>query len=224
MQIVTEADRGMATVTLTHPDPHEHRLQSLLERYECPVPFHVARARLLGAITSPETPVSPWDALVSLWGDKPPAFASTAQDVIGLLDEMWRCLARRAMAGEPFRVVEIEADATREELAQVALVRRQEIDGFVAGLFGQRDTVVLSKHATAALDSLGDIRALLQHLRNFLDDPSKSTTPAGLAASMSSVRELTRALEDAMNNVVRQCSGGQRKTPDRDAQPGRTLH
>lgn len=215
----------MATVTLTHPDPHERRLQSLLERYDCPVPFHMARARLLGAITSPETPVSPWDALVSLWGDKPPGFASTAADVVGLLDELWRCLARRAMVGEPFRVVEIEAEVTREELAQVALVRRQEIDGFVAGLFGQRDTVVLSKHATAALDSLGDIRALLQHLRNFLDDPAKSTTPAGLAASMSSVQELTRALEEAMNKVVRQCCGVQRKEPERETRPGgMTLH
>ena len=46
----------------------DDEIRSLLDRYRCPMPFHVVRTRLLGNIASPDMTASPMDTVAGLRG------------------------------------------------------------------------------------------------------------------------------------------------------------
>jgi hypothetical protein len=54
----------------------------------------------------------------------------------------------------PFRLVRVEIPETREGLVRIALIRREELDGFVEGLFGKEQSLELPERAQRALDVL----------------------------------------------------------------------
>jgi hypothetical protein len=123
--------------------------------------------------------------------------------------------------------VPVDAKPTREELARLALVRREEIDAFVAGLFSGSKAVNLTKQASFALDRMADMRSMLQKLRNYLDDPMNDAPLSGLEASLQSVRDLTAPLEEAMLKVVSQCRAAREQetqAPAEQAPKKRVLH
>ena len=72
----------------------------------------------------------------ALWGGEFPEFDSLDAVnellrilIMGLLNRLSRHQERSA----PFRLVRIEIPETREGLAHIALIRREELDGFVEG-------------------------------------------------------------------------------------------
>jgi hypothetical protein len=73
-------------------------------------------------------------------------------------------LSRHQERSAPFRLVRIEIPETREGLADVALIRREELDGFVEGLFGQEQSFELPERAHRALDALSELRAIFDGL------------------------------------------------------------
>ena len=122
---------------------------ALLERYACPVPFHEVRTRFLGNIGS-LTSVSPLDVVKELWGGELPDFSDidAVNELIGaLVMGLWNRLTRHQDRAVPFRLVRIALRETQEALHQLALIRSQEIDGFVHGLFGKEEVVDLPKRA-----------------------------------------------------------------------------
>ena len=54
----------------------DDEIRALLDRYRCPVPFHMVRTRFLGNIASPIMSASPLDTLKGLWGGELPEFDS----------------------------------------------------------------------------------------------------------------------------------------------------
>ena len=97
-----------------------------------------------------------------------PVFDSTdaANELIGaLIMGLWNRLTRHQDRNSPFRLNRIETAPTREGLADLLLMRVQEIDGFVAGLFGREDRIDLPERAHRALDDLAEIRALVYEAR-----------------------------------------------------------
>jgi hypothetical protein len=54
----------------------DDQVRALLQRYRCPVRFHVVRTRFLGNIASPDLEVSPIKMIEALWGGELPAFDS----------------------------------------------------------------------------------------------------------------------------------------------------
>ena len=76
-----------------------------------------------------------------LWGGKLPTFDSidAANELIGaLVMGLWNRLTRHQDRNSPFRLMRIEAAATREGLAALALMRVQEIDGLSTGCSGDK--------------------------------------------------------------------------------------
>jgi hypothetical protein len=73
---------------------------------------------------------------------------------------LWNRLTRHQDRSSPFRLMRIDSAPTREGLAALALMRRQELDGFIEGLFGQKDAVDLPERAHRGLDDLGELRSL----------------------------------------------------------------
>jgi hypothetical protein len=126
----------------TPPTASDDQVRALLQRYRCPVPFHAVRTRFLGNIASPDMQGSPIKMVEALWGGELPTFESldAANELIGaLVMGLWNRLTRHQERSAPFRLTRIEVSATREELGKLALLRRQEIEGFVEGLFGDKE-------------------------------------------------------------------------------------
>src|SRR5215469_1942528 len=73
--------------------------RSLLDRYRCPVPFHVVRARLLGNIASPDMTRSPMDPKVPRGHAEPvPAAPEEAGGLLRGVSEVARDPAKPASA------------------------------------------------------------------------------------------------------------------------------
>jgi hypothetical protein len=74
--------------TRTNPSPaRDEQVCALLERYECPVPFHQVRTQFLGNIASPVMSASPIKVVQDLWGGELPPFDTIdeANELIGAL-------------------------------------------------------------------------------------------------------------------------------------------
>jgi hypothetical protein len=124
----------------------EEEVRALLERYRCPVPFHEVRTRFLGNVATPLMSASPIKMVEGLWSGKLPEFSSIdeANELIGaLIMGLWNQLTRHQKRSAPFRLTRPDVAATREGLATLTLIRRQELDGFVEGLFGAEKTLDL---------------------------------------------------------------------------------
>ncbi len=144
--------------------PTEDEVRELLERHQCPVPFHEVRTRFLGNIASPIMGASPMKVVQDLWGGALPEFETieAANELIGtLVMGLWNRLTRHQERSKPFRLTRLNVPPTREGLAMLALMRRQELDGFIEGLFAQEADISVSERASHGLDTLGEMCALM---------------------------------------------------------------
>ena len=161
------------------PTATDEDVRALLARYRCPVPFHEVRTRFLGNVASPAMSSSPIKMVEDLWGGELPAFDSmdAANELISaLVMGLWNRLTRHQDRDSPFRLTRIETAPTREALAALALMRVQEIEGFVHGLFGREEAIDLPERAHRALDDLGKMRALFGAVRKVASGVVKDAT------------------------------------------------
>ena len=163
------------------PTASEEDVRALLARYKCPVPFHEVRTRFLGNVATPAMSASPIKTVEDLWDGELPTFDSidAANELIGaLVMGLWNRLSRHQNRNSPFRLTRIETAATREGTATLALMRVQEIEGFVHGLLGRQEEIDLPERAHRALDDLGKMRAMFSAVKYLADDrncPATST-------------------------------------------------
>jgi len=112
----------------------------------------------------------------------------------------------------------------RDGLAQLALIRRQELDGFVEGLFSGSEELDLPTKASAALDTLGEVRAMIAGVHEVAIDPSKPAELSDIATTMKHLRELTRITEIEINRVVLDCTRARRQMIGSASNPGPMRH
>jgi hypothetical protein len=187
---------------------------ALLKRYKCPAPFHEVRTRFLGSIASPVIGASPMETVKQLWGGELPEFDSleTVNELINaLVAGLWNRLAAHQTSRNPFRLIRFEVAQTRECVKHLALVRRQELDGFVAGLFGAEEQIDLPERAHKAIRVLHDIRAMLAGAIDLLDDSSKVAEPDDLRGLVRNFQEISIILETEMNKAVLSCVRARRQ-------------
>ena len=118
------------------PPPAEsgQQVRDLLRRYACPVPYHEVRTRFLGNIATPKLSASPLNIAKGLWGGAFPEVESVEdlnQLIDALINGLWNALTIHQKRNEPFRLVKVPVKPSVANLARFALVRRQEVDGFV---------------------------------------------------------------------------------------------
>jgi hypothetical protein len=186
----------------------DQQVRALLEHYNCPVPFHEVRTRFLGNIATPAMSASPIRAVEDLWGGELPTFDSidAANELVGaLVMGLWNRLTRHQDRSSPFRLTRIENAATREGLTKLALMRRQELDGFIEGLFGRAEVIDLPERAHRGLDALGEMRALFQAVLDVAADETKSTTDRDMETTLRRMGEMTTIAEREMHSVVLSC-------------------
>lgn len=192
----------------------EKTVKALLAAYACPVPFHEVRTRFLGGIASPGLLVSPLDVVKNLWGGEFPVFESldAVNELVGaLVNGLWNSLTRHQKRIEPFRLIRTSVPETQAGLVELALIRRQELDGFTEGLFGGEDELDLPAKASSALDTLGEVRAMIASVQQVASDASKPSELSDIATTMKHLRELTRIAENELNRVVLDCTRARRQ-------------
>ncbi len=205
----------------------EKKIRALLQSYACPVPFHEIRTRFLGNIATPEMSASPMSVVKNLWGGELPEFKSldAVNELIGaLVNGLWNSLTRHQKRSDPFRLVRPTVVPTRDGLAQFALMRQQEIDGFFDGLFAGAEKADLPAKASVSLDSLGQLRAMMAGVYEVAIDESKPATPSDTATTIKHLRELTLAMELEINRIVLDCTRARRQMMGAISNAGPTRH
>ena len=196
------------------PTATDEDVRAALARYNCPVPFHEVRTRFLGNVATPAMSASPIKMVKDLWDGQLPAFDSidAANELISaLVMGLWNRLTRHQDRSSPFRLTRIETAATREGLAALALIRVQEIEGFVHGLFGRQEEIDLPERAHRALDDLGKMRAMFAAVRDFVNDEGKAAHLKEMETTLRHMREMTKNAEHAMHTVLLTCKRARRQ-------------
>ena len=194
--------------------PGDDEVAALLERYRCPVPFHEVRTRFLGNIASPLMTASPMETVKDLWGGELPEFENldAVNELLGaLVMGLWNRLTAHQDRRAPFRLVRFEVPPTREGVARIALVRRQEIDGFVEGLFGTEESLDLPERAHQALNVLSEMRAMLAGIVDLIEDQTKPATPDWPTQTLRSIQDLTKIGEVEIHKAVLSCTRARRQ-------------
>ena len=194
--------------------PSNANVAALLNRYECPTPFHAVRARFMGSIVSPVPDRSPVNTIQELWGGKFPSF-DRMEDLNHLLhvltDGLWNRLTAHQTASNPFKLTRVQVKQTRVGVHHYALVRKQEIEGFMDGLFGPHEQLDLPESARDGVGALGQIRAMLAGAINLLDDTGMPAAPDDLNGLADNLQALEPILEQEMNTVVLSCTRARRQ-------------
>lgn len=196
------------------PTTTDEEVRTLLERYACPVPFHEVRTRFLGSIATPVIGTSPMKMVGDLWGGELPEFESleAANVVIGaLVMGLWNRLTCHQERNAPFRLVRLKVAATHDGRAALALTRRQEIDGFIEGLFGGKEAVDLPERAHRGVSVLGEMRALMAGIVHMAPDTTNPATGKDIQGTLRQIGELTKIADHEIHAVVLSCTRARRQ-------------
>jgi hypothetical protein len=190
------------------PGSSDKDVQALLVRHQCPTPLHALRTLLLGHIASPRLDISPMDTLAQAWGGELPEFASAdeVEEVMQVIVQgLWNRLSEHQSTRNPFRLPRFEVAPTREALYGLARMRAQELKGFVDGLFGSEDEMLLPQKAHAALVALAELHAMFDGAAGLLADPSKPAPDQELKALLRNLQQMTIVADEHINKAVQSC-------------------
>jgi hypothetical protein len=96
-------------------------------------------------------------------------------------------------------------------LAEIALIRRDELDGFVQGLFGTAESLDLPERAHRAMKALSELRAIFDGLHELASNPAKPVAADEIAQTRRNIRELTKAGEHEIQELVLSCTRARRQ-------------
>ena len=196
------------------PTISDEQVKALLDRYHCPVSFHAVRTRFLGNIASPDVGSSPVEMLKALWGGALPPFDNldAANELMaGLVMGLWNRPTPHQERSAPFRLMRLDVLATRDGLAKLAILRREEIDGFVQGLFGDSESLDLPERAHRSLEDLAQMREMFEAVRELVEDHSKSAEADAMAVTLGHFRDITRNAEHEIHEAVLSCTRARRQ-------------
>jgi hypothetical protein len=149
-----------------------------------------------------------------LWGGELPELESidAVNELVGaLVMGLWNRLTAHQDRRFAFRLIRFEVPAGRDGVARIALVRRQEIDGFVEGLFGNEEAIELPERAHQALGALSELRAMFAGIVDLMADRTKPATPQDLAQVLRNTQRLTIAAETEIHKAVLSCTRARRQ-------------
>ena len=204
----------------------EAQALAMLERYDCPMPFHAVRTHFLGAMCAPG-PVQPMKTLARIWNGTLPAFPSieAVNELLGvLISGFWNALVVHQDEAHPCRLMTFPARATREGLAGVAETRAEEIHGFLSGVFGDEESLEVPGSMGESLDALMEVEGIFAGMQTLMEDPEQPATVSDLKGLKTQVAELTAIAERAMHAVVLDARALREQELARDEKQGAVVH
>ena len=170
---------------------------------------------------------SPMDTVAGLWGGELPAIDNL--DALNellrvLLMGLWNRLAGHQNRNAPFRMIRVDAPETREGLANIAAIRREEVIGFIEGMFGKKQGLALPERARRALEALAEAGGLLRGVSEVARDPTKPASADDIAQTRRHIGELTEICEREIHAALLSCTRARRRMPNSASTTGPTLH
>ena len=190
------------------PSASDKDVEALLLRLGCPTPLHALRTLILGHIASPGLEVSPMAPLAQAWGGELPEFASAdeAEEVMQVLVHgLWNRLSEHQNSRTPFRLPRFEVLPTRQALLDLARMRAQELTGFVDGLFGTEDEMLLPQKAHEAVVALSGLHAMFDGAAGLLADDSKPAPAQELKGLLRNLQQMAIVADEHINKAVQSC-------------------
>jgi DNA-directed RNA polymerase subunit F len=188
-------------------------MKALLEQYACPLPFYQLRARLMGNIATPDMTASPMQEIKRIWNNELPVFdsKSEAEEFFGVLFQgLWNALSAHQKRTDPFKLARIAtAPAGLEFLSRFARVRREEIEGFVDGLFANEDELDLPDSAHKAVGILGEMRSIFAATEQLTSQPA---SVASITETIKHFQQMSRIAEHEINVVIQSCKKARART------------
>jgi hypothetical protein len=152
--------------------------------------------------------------LKRFWAGKPPAFAADGPErklIDALVSGSWEPLTKQQEPESAFHLERVESTPTPAALAATATTRRQEIDGFVDGLFGETDQdVEFPERAEVGLHGLARMRGTLAEIANSIDTWSVSGSKKNIDATGRVLRRITIGAEHEIHVIVVACANTRR--------------
>jgi len=190
------------------PSASDKEVQALLLRYRCPTPLHAVRTLFLSHIASPRLDVSPMAPVAQAWGGELPEFASSdeVEEVMRVLVQgLWNRLSEHQSTRNPFRLPRFEVTLTRQALHDLALVRAQELKGFVDGLFGAEEEMLLPQKVHEAVEALAELHAMFDGAAVLLADETKPAPVHELKALLRNLQQMTIVADEQINKAMQSC-------------------
>jgi hypothetical protein len=207
--------------------PTEKTVRDLLDKYACPVPYHEVRTRFLGGIASPVVGISPLPIVKALWGGEFPPFDSIGDlnELIDILvNGLWNSLTKHDSRSSPFRLARLKLEPSAKNLGIFARVRKEELEGFVEGLFNGQDRADLPERAHQALGHLGELRAMMAGIEDLVARDIDAENRTDLETTFKHVQELTRIMEVEIDAAVISCARARRQMHTGIGMPRSELH
>ena len=205
----------------------EKTVRLLLDKHGCPVPFHEVRTRFLGNIATPKLSASPMRIIRDLWGGELPVFDSIneANELIGaLVQGLWNDLTRHQKRSQPFRLIRAPMEPTAANLGQYGLIRLQELDGFIEGLFSGEEAIDLPNRAHQAIGHLSELRAMMAGICELVSRDPNNDDRTQLEKTFKHLRELTRIMETEIHEAVLSCTRARRQMLESISTEKPTIH
>ena len=163
----------------------------------------------MGNIATPDMTASPMQTIRDLWGGEPPEFETKEEAELlltGLMQGLWNGLSKHQKRNNPFKLTRVKTEAPSwEALARLALIRREEIDGFIEGLFAGHDEIDLPEKAHAATHILGEVRAMIAGVHQLATTKATPTDVTELDGLIKQIRELSIIAEKEINVAIQSC-------------------
>ncbi len=90
-------------------------------------------------------------------------------------------------------------------------MRREEVDGFVDGLFDTQDSLELTDRADRGLKELSEIRATFAAAHSLLKDVSTQANPDEIHVTYRNLVKLTTVAEHEIHETVLSCTRARRE-------------
>ena len=162
----------------------------------------------MGDIASPRLNASPLGALARIWGGELPTFDSERdlQELVNtLVQGLWNRLAGHQSLRDPFYLTRFEVQPTRQALRHLAVIRAQELQGFIDGLFGSEEEMQLPQKAHDAVQGLSEVYSMFSGAADLLEDESKPAAPQELEDLLRNFQKLTIAADELINKAAQSC-------------------
>jgi hypothetical protein len=146
--------------------------------------------------------------LAQAWGGELPEFASAdeAEEVMQVLVHgLWNRLSEHQNSRTPFRLPRFEVLPTRQALLDLARMRAQELTGYVDGLFGTEDEMLLPQKAHEAVVALSGLHAMFDGAAGLLADDSKPAPAQELKGLLRNLQQMAIVADEHINKAVQSC-------------------
>ena len=187
------------------------QIQSVLETFSCPVPFHAVRAQFMGNIASPVLSVSPIRTIEQFWPDGLPVFENEEEAnalMEGLLS-LWNHLVQHQKRSKPFKLIVRPFGDDRDEMREFLTVRTQEIDYFLEGLLDGDAEFPIPDDIREEIALLAENYALMNATLDLLDNVA--STDQEISGLTSNLRELSKIAGIQINDIILACVRWRRK-------------